>query len=513
MSVNWISHDRYEEAIAASIANDKPILIYFHSRSCRGCERLSSEVLVDEAVQQAIGKSTIPVWVEVEGDRADERISALVGSHIFIMSPVVQLISSSGDIFHKILNTPLHTRLDLGYTRVHHDVEGTIDASQFLSQLALGLGKRDLSNGDFMRAEQQLSAAAAQAPDVLAAEEIAYWLPVARRSGQYAEDAQSHIDLPALSEVANEVRRFCSLICRIPDAQLMTDWPGPPGQGGWAHYTDCLREVCLGVYQTLLDAGNQATSRRSAQGRPLTQAQLILRDWQTSYRTLQGTLHGLSLQDWDRQHLHENYSLGKQRTIRNNVVHCVMAEFWAHGSAIRRTREVFAGAVDDNSRPVTATWQRFGPPPVNFGSRAELLQIWEQRHEALVEELSTVTDEELDFAQSWWEGSSVSIRFRLNRLGWHLQDHAAVVETICERIGRVRSETERLAVRIFTALGSAEGAMIGLSGAEKRALFQEAVALLRGKSGELPALYAMPGENDQNGVAPATANTYATAEA
>jgi hypothetical protein len=139
-----------------------------------------------------------------------------------------------------------------------------------------------------------------------------------------------------------------------------------------------------------------------------------------------------------------------------------------------------------------------------------LLQTWEQRHEALVEEFSMITDEELDFAQSWWEGSSVSIRFRLNRLGWHLQDHAAVVETICERIGRVRSETERLAVRIFMALGAAEGAMIGLPAAEKRALFQDAVALLRSKSDELPALYAMKG---QSGASSARAHTQATAEA
>lgn len=507
MSINWISHDRYEEAISASIATDKPILIYFHSRSCRGCERLSSEVMADEVVEQAIAEATVPVWVEVEGDRADARLSALIGSHIFIMSPVVQLISSNGDIFHKILNTPLHTRLDLGYTRVHHDVDGTIDAQQFLSQLALGLGKRDLFNRKFGRAEQLLSALAVQAPDVLSAKEVAYWLPVARNAGHYAEDAQSHNNLPALSEITNEVRRFCSIICRIPDSKLMTDWPGPPGEDGWAHYTDCLREVCLGVYQTLLDAGNQATFLRSKQGRPLTQTQLILRDWQTSYRALQGTLHGLSSRDWDVQHLHENFSLGKQRTIRNNVVHCVMAEFWAHGSAIRRTREIFAGAVDDNSRPVTSTWLQFGPPPANFGSRAELFQTWEQRHEALMDELSTVEDEELEFAQSWWEGSSVSIRFRLNRLGWHLQDHAAVVETICERVGRTRSEAERLVVRIFTALGSAEGAMIGLHAAEKRAFFRDALALLRSKSSELPALYAVNGEDF---AAPETESTNVT---
>jgi hypothetical protein len=497
MKLDWFTHDRYEQAVATSAATDKPILIYFHSKSCGGCNRLASEVLASERVQLAIAKSAVPVWIEVEAGRADPRLSALVGSHIFIMSPVVQLISSTGDIFHKFLRAPLHTRLDLGYTRVHHDVAGTIDPQQFLSQLTLGLAKGDLSNGNFARAGEELAALAAQLPDALAAAEVAYWLPIARSGGRYEEDAQPHSDLHALSEIANEVRRFCSLIGGIPDTELMADWPGKRGHGGWAHYTDCLREVCLGVYQTLLDAGNRATTERLAHGNPLTQAQLIMRDWQTSYRTLQGTLHGLCVYDWDRQHLHENYSRGKQRTIRNNVVHCVMAEFWAHGSAIRRTREIFAGAANDGAEPVDATWRKFGPPPVNFGTRSDLFQTWEERHEALVEEFATVDDDELDFERGWWEGSGVSIRFRLNRLGWHLQDHAAVVETICERLGRARSETERLMVRIFTALGSAEGAMIGLSAETKRSLFAEAIAQLRGKSEEMQAIYARYSTGDR----------------
>jgi hypothetical protein len=235
-----------------------------------------------------------------------------------------------------------------------------------------------------------------------------------------------------------------------------------------------------------------ATSPGRGQAPPVQRrlAQLILQHWQGSYRSLQGTLHGLRLSDWDRQHLHENYSLGKQRTVRNNIVHCVMAEFWAHGSAIRNARAAFAGVEHDGSRPVDAVWKKYGQPPANFGTVADLLQTWELRHNELLEELAGVTDAELDIERSWWEESGVSVRFRLNRLGWHLQDHVAVLETICERIGRVRTETERLAVRIFTALGTAEGAMIGLPSDEKRDLFSGAVEVLRRKGDELQALYA-----------------------
>jgi Thioredoxin-like/DinB superfamily len=491
MKIDWFSQVQYEDAMAASKAQGKPILIYFHSTSCGGCARLVKEVLADERVANAITRSVIPVWVEVEQERADSRVSQLVGSHVFIMSPVVQLISSDGDIFHKFLGTPLHTRLDLGYTRVHHDVAGTIDAEEFLAQLAVGLGKRELGNGNYPQAIQTLEPLVAVGADELAAGEAAYWLPIARNAGRYPEDARAQRSLPALSVVANEVRRYCSLLCSIPDSELMLDWPGQPGTGGWAHYTDCLREVSLGVLQSLLDVANRITHVRQATHRPLTQTQLSLKEWQCAYRTLQGTLHGLKAEDWDRQHLHRNYSLGKQRTIRNNIVHCVMAEFWAHGSAIRGARLAYAGDAGDGLPPVLATWRRHGPPPAGFGDVAELFSLWEQRHEELLEELSSIGDEELDFERSWWEGSDVSIRFRVNRLGWHLQDHAAVVETICERLSRVRSETERLALRIYSALGCAEGAAIGLPVLERRALFAEVASLLRGKSDELQALYRL----------------------
>lgn len=94
--IDWIRHQDYLQAIAQSKSTGKPILIYFNSRSCGGCNRLVDSVLNDPQLIGAVSGSVIPVWVEVENDKPDPRISELVGSHIFIMSPVLQLISSEG---------------------------------------------------------------------------------------------------------------------------------------------------------------------------------------------------------------------------------------------------------------------------------------------------------------------------------------------------------------------------------------------------------------------------------
>ncbi|NUT82336.1 MULTISPECIES: thioredoxin family protein [Pseudomonas] len=489
--IDWVHHTSYVHAIEQSKSTGKPILIYFHSQSCNGCNRLVDSVFNDPQLIGAVNESTIPVWVEVENSQPDPRISELVGSHIFIMSPVLQLISSDGDIYHKFLGAPLHTRLDLGYCRVHHDVEGDIDASETVSQLSVGLAKQAMASFNYSIAESKLRKALnASSTASVAVREAAYWLPVVQARGQYPEDSLSE-DGIAQTAIAREVRRFCNTLIQVPDHELMADWPGVQGEGGWAHYTDCLRELCLGIYQMLLDVATETAQKRAAQGRGLSRAQMIIRDWQISFRDLQASLIGLKGPEYDQQHLHQNYTLGKQRTIRNNIVHCVMAEFWAHSPAIRSTLEASRTGIRHSKdvSPALLNWKIHGPAPYNFGSIQSLLTLWEKRHQQLVEEFSGITDTELDASLNWWEDSPISVKFRLCRLGWHFHDHAAVVETICQRIGHERSETELLAKLLFNALGRAEGEMVGLSRDEQQALFASAASQLKTRSDELARVY------------------------
>lgn len=489
--INWIHHDFYTRAIEQSKSTGKPILIYFHSKSCGGCNRLVDTVFNDPQLISAVTGSTIPVWVEVENPEPNPRVSELVGSHIFIMSPVLQLISSDGDIYHKFLGAPLHTRLDLGYCRVHHDIDGDIDAKEAISQLSVGLAKQAMVSFNYSTAESLLRKALdTHSPDSVAAKEAEYWLPVAQTRGQYPDDSLPE-DGIAQTPIAREVRRFCNTLVQVPDHELMVDWPGIPGDGGWVHYTDCLRELCLGAYQMLLDVATEAAQKRAAQGQSLSRAQMIIRDWQVAFRDLQGSLIGLKGSEYDQQHLHQNYTLGKQRTIRNNIVHCVMAEFWAHSPAIRSTLEVSRSNIEQPRKvsPALVNWEKHGPAPSNFGSIPALLTLWEKRHQQLVEEFSGITDAELEASRNWWEDSPVSVKFRLCRLGWHFHDHAAVVETICQRIGHERTETELLAKLLFNALGRAEGEMVGLPREEQEKLFSSAARQLKDRSDELSRVY------------------------
>jgi hypothetical protein len=484
--IQWFSQFDYDDAILLARRTHRPILLVLHSESSKGCVALDEAVFSQPAAAEKIMRYTVPVRVNVDTKEADPITSFIVGSHIFIWSQTVQLVSPDGDIHHKFLGAPRHTRLDMGYTRVHHDVHGAMSLEDFLAQLQVGLGKEALFRGNYDGARELLATVPRiSGANALAREEAAYWTSIAEGRG-----CSTSVRRPtaAKAPLAQAVEAFCAALVRIPDSELMLDWHGKKPAGDWAHYTDCLREVVFGTYQAMLGAAQRVAGERVAEGCSPTQAQRLLHAHHVAYRELQGLVVGLQREELDGVHLRENRSLGKQRTIRNNLVHCVMAEWWAHAPAVRGTlkavregRETLVGTAEE-------TIARFGEPPNNFGDIETLIEASERAHRALIEEFQGITDEEVDARARWWEGSPVSIRFRLGRFGWHLHDHAMVIETILERIGRKRTETERLARFVHRALGELEGSLIGLSPVKQEAATAELSTMVRQRADELERL-------------------------
>jgi hypothetical protein len=486
--VTWFSQFEYEKAVALARKYKKPILLEFYSASCRGCVALQKNTLTDPGVIRRISQSVVPVRVNVESEAVNPITNALVGSHIFIWSQTVQLVSPDGDIYHKFLGAPRHTRLDMGYTRVHHDIAGHLPPADFLLQLELGLAKESLFEGNHDRAVAQLRRTIDAAPaGGLAQQEASYWLAVVEGGGLYPE-AKQPLVTRTKEPLARAVERFCQALIEIPDGELMLDWHGKPNPADWSKYSDCLREIVFGCYQGTLDVAIESAHWREANGRPMTRAQRILRQHQVAYRELQGVLVGIRGPELDKIHLRENASLGKQRTVRNNFVHTVMAEWWAHAPQVRNTLRTVRGDATGASHSPQEVLDRWGEPPVNFGEMAAVFEQSETVHRTLVEEFASITDDELEARGRWWEDQPISIRFRLNRFGWHLHDHAAVIETILERVGRKRTETERLARLMYRALGEVEGALIGLTEREQKHLLGNLVQSMDERADEIQTL-------------------------
>lgn len=496
----WRTQFQYEEAIAEARASGKPILLDLHSASSKGCRRLEAEVFGSADVVAAVMRDTVPVRVHVDSTEPNPITSAIVGSHIFIWSQTVQLVSADGDIYHKFLGAPRHTRLDMGYTRVHHDVDGNLTPRTFLSQMAVGMAKEALFRGDNALARDRLTALARGGCDAsdVALQEAQYWMHRAEHRSSPRKSSPT-----AKSKLARAVRRYADALVCVPDTELMQDWRGAKPAGDWAHYTDCLREACFGAYQAMLDVANAVMLERVESGRSLSTAQRLLKAHQIAYREIEGLVSGLTDHELDAIHLRENRSMGKQRTIRNNLVHCVMAECWAHASQVRATlRMVRSGASSGYSAEHTIA--ELGEPPYNFGEVSELFERWETLHTALIEELQSTTDDEVEARVRWWESSAVSVRFRLGRFGWHLHDHAMVIETILERIGRKRTEVERMARLLFRGLGELEGSLIGLPAEEQARAVEQVTAFLDARAEEIERLAARFAEPPVTNVASRT---------
>ncbi len=489
-SINWNKHNLFSNVAELSKKTSTPILIFFHSASCNGCTRLVQEQFVTEKVVDAINTYFIPVWVEVETKAPDDEITALVGSHIFIMSPVLQVITPEGDIVHKVNGAPLHTRLDMGYTRTHSDYEGCLNQQMLLNQLYIGLGRYFLDNRQYGRSADYLARVGgdSQIESDRSVAEAEYWLNIANRDGEYPNEDKVVTPYSG-TPLVEAVNRFCLELIGASDDSLMRDWQGQKRSGSWQHYTDCLREVALGIYQLLMSGAQSLSSLKYKDGIAPSAVEMICGKWQLAYRTLQGSVFGLSVKEMDQHHYHRLGALGKQRTIRNNLVHCVMAEYWAHGHAIRQAVE----SIRDPKEPLYAghnAIEKYGQPPLNGLKIETLFELSDKLHVQLINECLDISDDELAKGQGWWESSEVTIEFRLWRMCWHLHDHAAVVDTICERIGRKRRETERLARLIYTGLGELESASLGVLPGAYQNIVEKLVNEINSLADDLSAINA-----------------------
>jgi hypothetical protein len=479
-TIAWRDHTELGASLDESGIVGKPVLLDLSAPSCAGCMRLEREVYSDPEVISLIDRSVIPVRVTTDSDVPDEAISAIVGRHIFIWSPTVQLLSPKETLYHEFTGAPRHTRLDMGYTRVHHDVAGDLSPRAFIAQLELGLAKAALKDGRLDEAGERLQRVGREfTDDPAATDEMRYWERIAQ-SPDTLPDAQERT-IAGMSPLAAAVHALCETLIRVPEDQLMVDWHGEPGPGAWCKYSDCLREIVYGTYQRLIDLALDVAELRDGDAPATTTPHRIVAQHQLAYRNLQGLLVGVPDEALDRA------PFQSERTLRDHLVHCVTAEFWAHAPQIRHGLRCVRAGEPASALVATQTLDEHGAPPRPYGSLTALLTRYEDLHTALVAELGEITPSELDAPTIWWEDRPIELRFRLSRLGWHLRDHTAVAERILLAIGHRPTEMHRLSRQLFDALGQAEGAMVGAPG-HFGELSDELTTFIRDRTGEIRAL-------------------------
>jgi hypothetical protein len=452
-ALQWSGPSDYTRLLARSAEEGKPVLLDLHSPECSGCRNHDEAIYSNPEVAREIAAHTLPVRVPTTNP--DQASTAVIDKHIFIWSPTIQLLAPDGTRYHEFNGAPRRTRLSVGYQTVFHDTPGFLSPDLFIAQLTVARGKAALRTGDYGTAMKLFESVKKRYPaDKTAVADAERWLTVAKANGAI-EDSFDGRAIVTITPLARAVERFAQATAQLPDSVLMRVWTGAAGSGGWEWYSDCLKEVVLQVYQELCDFGVDAERERAVNGPAQTTAHRILAQHRQAYREFQSLFIGVP------DSLLDETPLREERSIRENLGHVIMAEWWAFRPLVTYALERARSGLDPEIKEATDAVAAHGEPPGSHETLAELLALYERLHLRNSQDFSDIADNELSVRSAWWENGPVDIRFRLKRFVWHPRDHTAYIDKILDTLGHRRTATHRFAARLFSGLGVAEAPLIG----------------------------------------------------
>lgn len=108
---------------------------------------------------------------------------------------------------------------------------------------------------------------------------------------------------------------------------------------------------------------------------------------------------------------------------------------------------------------------------------SEMAAYHRELHKVIVDEFTSITDEELELPATFWEETRFPIRHRLHRYEAHFVQHTVQIDKTLNAIGQPPSESKRLLRKVFAALAEAEGMMIGAGKADYAAIHATASSI------------------------------------
>ena len=198
---------------------------------------------------------------------------------------------------------------------------------------------------------------------------------------------------------------------------------------------------------------------------PMSTAQRIMAQYHVGYCDLRGTLCGITADDFKREPAPGEWSI--QRTLQHMIdtpIYFLVVIRYAlerHRTGDNRPADPPEEVIYPESNTLKENFQ------IGYDDENSKIDIVLSRFHALqravVYELATVSNIELDWPSIWWEGNEKSIRFRLLRFEAHLRQHTIQIEKTRSMLGYKPTEAHWLIRQVYNALGEAEGAALGIN--------------------------------------------------
>lgn len=281
-----------------------------------------------------------------------------------------------------------------------------------------------------------------------------------------------------MSTLSLAVQALIDPFAPLPDSMMDREWAFKDYDG------DGLRFALLQTGLELRELAVQSRQARAAAGNPPTGAQHILAQHQVAYRDVYGAWCGLSEADFDRAPAENEWAV--RRTMRH-IMRTALFFLTVTRYAVERHRTGDGrpeNLSDDQwSALVEPVAVQFGvgPSQDSGGTFSEVKAHFDALQNEITSSLAMIQDAELEWPSWWWESYPQPIRFRLLRFEAHLRQHTIQIEKIRSALDYTPSESHRLIRQVYNALGEAEGAQIGSSGASdaERALITQIEARTR----------------------------------
>lgn len=257
--------------------------------------------------------------------------------------------------------------------------------------------------------------------------------------------------------LVSAVEQFAALTLAAPDSELDRQW-------AWGAYdSEGVRFAFFRTYEELRELVARMAAERSAQGPPVSTAQRVLAQYHAAYRDLQAALMGVDADVARREPARGEWP------VKDVVAHIVQADvgFYVvvrYALDRHRSGDGRPAGVPDQEWEVVVGQDGASVEAILEDPLEGIRTFYETLHERVLLEFINITEDELALPSTYWEGSEMSLRFRLHRFDSHLRQHTVQIDKTLAVVGHPLNEARRLLRLVYGALAEAEGASVGAWG-------------------------------------------------
>jgi len=253
------------------------------------------------------------------------------------------------------------------------------------------------------------------------------------------------------SQLTSTVEAFTALMLPLSEKDLEREWI-------WKDHDE--EGIRFAIFVTLQELRQLAVTLSTLRSKP-TSAQHILSQYHAAYTDLQAALLGLSPEDAEKPPAEGEWP------VKRVYVHILSTEI-NFTITIRYALEKHRAGTWTQEKVSDADADRLAGisdeeyPALINGPLEGMADYHRELHSKIIEQFSTITDQELDLPSTFWEETRFPIKHRLHRYEAHLVQHTVQIDKALVAIGQSPSESKRLLRKIHAALAEAEGMMIGV---------------------------------------------------